>query len=110
VIRLALLYALLDGAFMIEPAHLRAALALWQYCDASAAYIFGGREMDSLAERIIEALRDGPLTTTALNQRLSGHVSSQQLRETLRELEARGLVQRQEEKTDGRPRTTWRLA
>jgi hypothetical protein len=56
IIRLALLYALLDGAYMIEPVHLRAALAVWQYCRASAAYIFGGHETDPVAERIIQAL------------------------------------------------------
>jgi hypothetical protein len=109
VIRLALLYALLDGAFMIEPAHLRAGLAVWQFCDASAAYIFGGRQADPLAEKIIQALRNCPLTTTALNHQLGGHVSSQRLRDTLRELEAQGSIQQQEEKTEGRPRITWSL-
>ena len=47
-IRLALLYALLDGAHVIEPVHLRAAVAVWQYCEVSATYIFSGHKTDSV--------------------------------------------------------------
>jgi hypothetical protein len=36
-LRLALLYALLDKSDDIKPAHLKAALAVWDYCEASAA-------------------------------------------------------------------------
>src|SRR5207247_2472153 len=41
VVRLALLYALLDRARAIELAHLEAALALWDYAHASARWVFG---------------------------------------------------------------------
>ena len=34
VMRLALIYALLDGSSVIEPVHLRAGLAVWAYCNA----------------------------------------------------------------------------
>ena len=40
-IRLALLYALLDGAPQIDDEHLRAALAVWDRSLASAMFIFG---------------------------------------------------------------------
>jgi hypothetical protein len=36
-----MIYALLDKANQIDVAHLRAAAAVWNYCDASAARIFG---------------------------------------------------------------------
>src|SRR5262249_13077133 len=36
VIRLALVYALIDGKDMIDTAHLGAAMAVWSYCDQSA--------------------------------------------------------------------------
>src|SRR5437773_2051459 len=39
--RLALIYALLDCSRAICQEHLRAALALWQYAEASARFIFG---------------------------------------------------------------------
>ena len=41
VVRLALLYALLDGQTGISEVHLTAALALWEYCEASVAFIWG---------------------------------------------------------------------
>ena len=40
-LRLSLLYALLDGSDVIRVEHLRAALSLWRYCEASARRIFG---------------------------------------------------------------------
>ncbi|HKF07204.1 MAG TPA: DUF3987 domain-containing protein [Xanthobacteraceae bacterium] len=41
VVRLALVYAVLDGAANIDLPHIRAALAVWEYAEASAAHIFG---------------------------------------------------------------------
>lgn len=41
VLRLSLIYALLDKSPVIRGKHLRAALAVWRYCEASARYIFG---------------------------------------------------------------------
>jgi hypothetical protein len=38
-VRLALIYALLDGADMIDLPHLEAALAVWEYCELSAIHI-----------------------------------------------------------------------
>ena len=42
-IRLALLYVLLDGQRHIQPQHLQAALALWDYAARSAAWALGKR-------------------------------------------------------------------
>jgi hypothetical protein len=42
VIRLALLYAMLDCSEHIRTEHLKAGLALWDYAEASARHIFGG--------------------------------------------------------------------
>jgi hypothetical protein len=57
--RLALIYALLDGAAEIDTAHLEAALATWSYGQASAAYIFGDLIGDPIADAILRALRAG---------------------------------------------------
>lgn len=56
-VRLALIYALLDGSKEIGQQHLEAALALWAYCDASARYIFGDLLGDKIADEILRALR-----------------------------------------------------
>jgi len=42
VVRLSLIYALADRSPVITEAHLRAALAVWDYCRASASLIFRG--------------------------------------------------------------------
>ena len=57
VIRLALIYALLDQALAIEVAHLEPALALWRFCKASSSYIFGELTGDGPADAILRALR-----------------------------------------------------
>jgi len=41
VVRLSLLYALVDCSPVITKAHLQAALAVWSYCRASALQVFG---------------------------------------------------------------------
>src|SRR5262249_43220363 len=50
VLRLATLYAVLDGRAYIQPAHLLAGLAVWAYCETSAALIFGRPSGDPLAD------------------------------------------------------------
>jgi hypothetical protein len=55
-----LIYSLLDGANQIVPAHLRAALSLWDYADASARYIFGDSLGDPDSDTILNALRSHP--------------------------------------------------
>ena len=59
-LRLSLVYALFDKSTTIEPPHLKAALALWDYCERSAAFIFGNRLGDRDAEKILEALQAAP--------------------------------------------------
>ena len=55
-VRLALVYALLDQQESIDVPHLRAALAVWEYCEASAARIFGNALGDPVADEILRAL------------------------------------------------------
>jgi DNA replicative helicase MCM subunit Mcm2 (Cdc46/Mcm family) len=57
VVRLALVYALLDQAPAIEITHLEAALALWRFCQASTRYVFGDLTGDSTGDAILKALR-----------------------------------------------------
>ncbi len=75
-IRLAMLYALLDGKDQIDIQHLDAALAAWEYCEASAAYIFGQMLGDVVADEILDALtRAGPrgMTRTEINDLFQRH-------------------------------------
>jgi len=58
VMRLALVYALLDQSDQIRLEHLDAALALWHYCEASARHIFGESTGNKTADAIVIALKD----------------------------------------------------
>lgn len=58
VLRLSVIYALLDKSAMVHVEHLKAALAVWEYCERSALLIFGNRLGDPTADRILEALRN----------------------------------------------------
>ena len=57
MVRLALIYALLDGASNIDLPHIMAALAVWEYAEASAAHIFGASLGDPVADDIQRALQ-----------------------------------------------------
>jgi hypothetical protein len=112
VIRLALIYALLDGAAIIRPAHLRAALAVWRYCAASARFIFartgtGVPDADKLLEALREAGERG-LTRTELSAVTGRNWSRTRLSEALDVLLTGELVSRTEERPPrGRPVERW---
>src|SRR5262249_37785890 len=57
LVRLALAYALLDGRGEIGTDHLRAAVAVWEYADASVQYIWGDALGDPVVDEILRALR-----------------------------------------------------
>ena len=103
-LRLALVYALLDGQGGIDETHLQAALAMWRYAQDSALYIFGDKAADPLEARILEALKTGPLTATELSRLLSGHVPKERLQPLLQQLEAQQRVSIIKRKSEGRPR------
>lgn len=104
-LRLALVYALLDGQGHIDAPHLQAALALWQYAQDSALYIFGDRAADPLEQKILAVLATGPKTATELNKLLGGHVKKEALQIALQELEARRRIVLARQKTNGRTLT-----
>jgi hypothetical protein len=75
-LRLAMIFALLDATYLIQPNHLRAALAFWRYCDASAKYIFGDFLGNPIADNLLRALRQagpGGKTRTELRDLFQHH-------------------------------------
>jgi len=55
--RLATLYAVLDESLEVRVDHLLAGLAVWQYAEDSARYIFGDLRGDVVADTILQELR-----------------------------------------------------
>jgi hypothetical protein len=92
-IRLALLYALLDGSDQIKAVHLRAALALWQYCKDSVHYIFGDSLGDPLMDAILSELRHvGELSRTKIHDLFKRNQSRDKVDAALEGLQRYGKV------------------
>jgi hypothetical protein len=110
VMRLACIYALLDRSPSIGKEHLHAALAVWEYVEASAQYIFGSRMGDPVADRITDALQHAPdgLTRTEISSLFSRHQRSSSIDNALKQLRARKLALPHRDETRGRPREVWR--
>ena len=104
-LRLALVYALLDGLVYLEPEHLRAALAVWMYCDQSAACLFGVTLGDPLADEIRRALEIAPqgMTRNDIMNLFGRHKDSASLGRALELLVEHGMVRCEIRATGGRP-------
>jgi hypothetical protein len=110
VMRLACIYALLDRSTFIRVQHLRAALAVWKYCEASARYIFGDSLGDSVADELLVALRNSPtgLTRTEIRDHFSRNQATHQVDRALGVLLECGLVRRERDESEkGRPSERW---
>jgi len=110
VIRLSVIYALLDLSTVIQKEHLEAALAVWQYCEDSCRYIFGNALGDPVADSLLKALRDkkpNGMTRTDINKMFKEHRQANQIDRALRLLEELGSAKRESQETGGRPSEVW---
>jgi hypothetical protein len=109
VLRLNAIYAALDCSPVVEPPHLHAALAVWDYCSASAALIFHASTGDAVLDRIHRALDEAQegLTRKEIRALFHGHVSSERIDMALEALTTQGLVTRHSTSGRGRPATRW---
>jgi hypothetical protein len=112
-IRLALIYALLDNDRQIQPMHLNAALALWNYAQRSATWALERTTSNPLAHHIHAALThahpDG-LTRTQLRDLLHRNPTTTQLDQALAALANDGKITSQRVLTAGRPAELWTAA
>jgi hypothetical protein len=110
VIRLALVYCLLEGTDVIEVSHLLAALAVWQYCDVTAKHIFGASLGDRIADEILRKLQqagDGGLTRTGIRDAFGRHRSAEQVGAALELLRRKTRATCKTVSTGGRPTEVW---
>ena len=108
--RLATLYAVLDLSEDIEHEHLMAALALWDFAEASARYVFGDATGDQVADQILDAVRsagnDG-MTRTEIFSLFGRHKNADRINRALSMLLAARHMRRESEDTGGRPSERW---
>jgi hypothetical protein len=105
VMRLALVYALLDRDDTIREVHLQAALEVWRYCLDSAKTIFGWSTGDRVADRILDELRraDDGVTRNQIRELFKGHKSSDEIQQALDTLASHGQIVIEKIPTAGRP-------
>lgn len=108
VMRLAALYALLDKSKVIKRVHLEAALALWEYSEDSVEFIFGNVTGDTVADKILNALRQrGPLSDSEISALFHNNVNKDDLERAKTKLSMRRLIRCVTQNTGGRSRNVW---
>ncbi len=107
--RIALIYAALDKSKRVKPVHLRAALEVWRYCEDSARYLFADAPEDRREARLLAVVNGEWLSKSEIHKRLKS-IPAYQLNSLLDGLVERGLLERREQRTTGRPRTEFRRA
>jgi len=110
VLRFSLIYALLDCSEWIRLEHLGAALALWEYAEASVRHIFGDAVGDPDADAILTALRQSRegLDRTSIRDLFSRNRTASAIDRALSTLQKQNLARMVErEKTGGRPPEVW---
>ena len=104
-----MIYSLLDTSYVVEPPHLRAALAFWRYCEASAKFIFGDYLGNPVADDLLRALRQaGPDGRTRTDLRDLFHHHSGRVAQALMLLLKYGKVRMKKRTgTGGRATEIW---
>ena len=110
VLRLSMIYALLDAQAVVGVRHLRAAKALWDYAADSARHIFGSSTGDSLADRVLKIISAGPVAKREIYDKLHRHVKADDLNRVLEQLRSGKLIVQHTTNTGGRPAEVWSRA
>jgi hypothetical protein len=110
VVRLSMIYALLERSKIVRTRHLRAGLAVWSYCEASARYIFRTVVGDKNADRIYEALRrvgTKGMSKTDIRELFNRNLDEERTDQALELLRENRLAYCKQEPTAGRPVERW---
>ncbi|MDR3411570.1 MAG: bifunctional DNA primase/polymerase [Formivibrio sp.] len=108
-LRIALLYAILDGCNNVDIPHLKAALEVWRYCQDSVDYCFGGTADNSSANRIYSYLVTMPkgASLTQVSSYFGRNKKSDELQRALTALKESGIARSETRKTGGRAADIW---
>ncbi|MBD8607565.1 DUF3987 domain-containing protein [Aeromicrobium sp. CFBP 8757] len=107
LLRLSLIYALLDGSSVLEAKHLTSALAFWEYCESTVAHVWGASLGDSRTDKLYQALLtagDAGLDRTQVSSLFSNNLLKDEVNALTESLTTSGLAVTEQRPTGGRPR------
>ena len=97
MIRLSLLYALLDRSAKVGVEHLQAALDLWDHVEASTRFVFGDGTANTRESKLLDAIRQAPAGLTRsqiVHDVFQGNMGKDKVAALLSDLLTAGLIQR----------------
>ncbi|HEX8289663.1 MAG TPA: DUF3987 domain-containing protein [Pyrinomonadaceae bacterium] len=110
ILRLSCIYALLDLSETIRREHLESALALWEYCEDSARYIFRGDTLSKDARKLHDWLceaNDKGMNKTEIFKKFGNRIKADKLETVLNELSQSNVAFNKEVSTAGREEERW---
>ena len=109
VLRLSLIYAILDKSKEIKSKHLKAAKSLWSYCLKSADYIFDNSNNNIINETIIDYLKnnDNGLSKTEIYKLFHNHHQKEKINMAISFLIQSEKIISKKMNTNGRPKTIY---
>lgn len=109
VLRLSVLYAVLDKSHEVQAEHLLAALAVWEYAEASVLHLFGSSTGDPTADDILQHLHGSTAgaTRTDIRQAAGKHLEAERIEQALAVLHQMELARPERRDTAGRPSEVW---
>ena len=113
-LRLAMLYALVDCSYEIRRTHVESALAIWEYAEESARYIFGDAIGDADADKVLKELkaREEGMTRTEIRNLFGRNRSGEELDRIMEVLAEAGRIRvtRHRENGSKKPVERWYAA
>ena len=108
-LRLAMMFALLDGLSVIHLEHLHAALAVWAFAEATAYRLFGGLTGDPLADDVLRVLTRHPagVGRWALHQEVGKNIPAARIGSAVETLQTLGKARCEMRKSGGRDAEVW---
>jgi DnaB-like helicase N terminal domain/Protein of unknown function (DUF3987) len=110
VMRLAVIYAVLDREFAVSTHHLESALAVWEYCDRTAAHLWGSPKLEGNLGKLLafmELAKTGVSRTEINRKAFHGRLTSAEIDRLLSQAQSGGQIVYRKVKTGGRDRHEW---
>lgn len=112
VLRLSLIYALLDRSSRVRREHIRAGIAVWDYCEASVKRLFGSKSQNQAEPQWLQVLNVLPelpdvISKTEIYRVFRNRLKASVLDGALHELELRGMATRHQQHGAGRTAEVW---